>query len=124
MVHANRKIPATVSFPGYVIQHITQNPIEGESPNSRLRQVALMAWIFDRQVSSNPPTAASIAKTFGFTRAAVNRTLNMLVERGLLIETEGRKKASRRPGRRPYQYHVPKGVIDSALSMSHANTGQ
>lgn len=77
----------SVSFAAMVLCEIRDNPLEGETAQSRLKQIGLMSVLYNMTMESKPLTIAGINDYIGLTRAGSEDTLDILVKRGLLTET-------------------------------------
>ncbi|MET3794944.1 MarR family transcriptional regulator [Aquamicrobium terrae] len=74
-------------FSAYALQEIFDRPIEGETPQSRLKQIGMMTVLYMMHQSHQKMTLSNISKITGLTRNAVVESIDPLVERGVLTET-------------------------------------
>lgn len=102
---------SSISFSAYLMQQIMEYPREGETTNSRMRQVTTLLMVFYAQASKNPPKGAEIAEYFGVARNVIQETLDLLIERGLLVEEEVPNSSRHGQGRKALQYSIPNEVF-------------
>jgi hypothetical protein len=74
-------------FAAYALQEILDKPIEGETPQSRLKQLGMMTVLYMMHQSHEKLTLSNIVKITGLTRNAVAESIDPLIERGILAET-------------------------------------
>ena len=74
-------------FSAYALQEVLGKPAEGETPQSRLKQVGMMTVLFVMHQRDEKLTLSNIVKITGLTRNAVAESVDPLVERGILTET-------------------------------------
>ncbi|MET3523944.1 MarR family transcriptional regulator [Mesorhizobium abyssinicae] len=82
-------------FSAYALQEVLDKPIEGETPQSRLKQVGMMTVLFMMHRSGEKLTLANIKETTGMTRNTVKESIDPLVARGILTETIVKNSAGR-----------------------------
>lgn len=74
-------------FSAYALQEILEKPIEGETPQSRLKQVGMMTVLYMMHQGHEKLTLTNIVRITGLTRNAVTESVDPLVARGILQET-------------------------------------
>jgi hypothetical protein len=74
-------------FAAYALQEVLDKPIDGETPQSRLKQLGMMTVLYMMHQSHEKLTLSNIVKITGLTRNAVAESIDPLVERGILTET-------------------------------------
>lgn len=98
-----------LSFTAFTMREIMDNPLEGETASSRLKQVGLMSVLYCMHVGKQPLTLAAITAETGLTRGGVYETVAYLLKRGLLDETEIKNALGRGKARR---FSIPEGVFE------------
>ena len=74
-------------FSAYALQEVFDKPVEGETPQSRLKQVGMMTVLYMMHQGHEKLTLSNIIKITGLTRNAVAESVDPLIERGILTET-------------------------------------
>ncbi|MEI2298725.1 MarR family transcriptional regulator [Ensifer sp. MJa1] len=74
-------------FSAYALQEVFDKPVEGETPQSRLKQVGMMTVLYMMHQNHEKLTLSNISKITGLTRNAVAESIDPLIERGILTET-------------------------------------
>lgn len=82
-------------FSAYALQEILEKPLEGETPQSRLKLLGLMTVLYMMHQSHEELTLTNISRITGLTRNAVAESVEALVTRGILLETMGRNSMGR-----------------------------
>lgn len=82
-------------FSAYALEAVLDKPIEGETPQSRLKQVGMMTVLYMMYRSGQKLTLANIKETTGMTRNTVKESIDPLVARGILKETIVKNSAGR-----------------------------
>lgn len=77
----------TQLFSAYALQEVLGRPVEGETPQSRLKQVGMMTVLYMMHQSHQKLTLTNITQVTGLTRNAVTESVDPLVKRGILQET-------------------------------------
>ncbi|SFU15864.1 MarR family transcriptional regulator [Mesorhizobium sp. YR577] len=91
-------------FSAYALQEILDNPIEGETPQSRLKQVGMMTVLYMIHQSHEKLTLSNIVEITGLTRNAVKESVDPLVARGILRETLVKNSMGRGTARQ-FEFH-------------------
>ncbi|WP_090427436.1 MarR family transcriptional regulator [Ensifer sp. OV372] len=74
-------------FSAYALQEVFDKPVEGETPQSRLKQVGMMTVLYMMHQNHEKLTLSNISQITGLTRNAVAESIDPLIERGILTET-------------------------------------
>ena len=74
-------------FSAYALQEVFGKPVEGETPQSRLKQVGVMTVLYVMHQRHEKLTLSNIVRITGLTRNAVAESVDPLIERGILTET-------------------------------------
>lgn len=100
-------------FAAFALQEVLDKPIEGETPQSRLKQVGMMTVLYMMHQSHEKLTLSNIIKITGLTRNAVAESIDPLVERGILTETIVKNSMGRGTAR---QFEFCPGIFDRLRS--------
>lgn len=100
-----------LAFVTMATQQIMSNPLDGEMPLARIKQVAIMTLIVVEKmhVATSPVTLTWVVEKTGLSRTAAIQTIEPLVQRGLLVETLGKNSMGRGTAR---QFRVPSDILD------------
>jgi len=79
----------------FAVREILEKPLEGETAQSRIKQIGLLNILYMMHLTSEVITLSNIIKFTGMTRNGVVETMDLLVERGVLIETLGKNSMGR-----------------------------
>jgi len=82
-------------FSALSLQEVFDKPIEGETPQSRLKQIGMMTVLYMMHQRGEKLTLATIKKITGMTRNTVKESIDPLVARGILQETIVKNSAGR-----------------------------
>ena len=74
-------------FSALALQKVLENPVEGETPQSRLKQLGMMTVLYRMHQMGEKLTLANIKSVTGMTRNTVKESVDPLVARGILQET-------------------------------------
>lgn len=96
-------------FSAYALQEILDNPIEGETPQSRLKLLGLMTVLYMMHQSHEELTLANISRVTGLARNPLADAVDGLVARGILLETMGKNSMGRGTAR---QFEFSPQVFD------------
>ncbi|MDQ0563026.1 hypothetical protein QO004_004835 [Rhizobium mesoamericanum] len=103
-----RRMQLEQAFMTMSINQILNNPLEGETPSARLKQVGLMTVI--GALNGEPLTLSRLVDITGLTRSGVGECMGPLVERGILVEEMGKNSMGRGMAR---QFHLSPVFIDT-----------
>ncbi len=100
-------------FSAYALQEILDKPLEGETPQSRLKLLGMMTVLYMMHQSHEELTLTNISRITGLTRNAVAESIDALVAREILLETMGKNSMGRGTAR---QFEFSPRVFDSLTS--------
>ncbi|APO75969.1 hypothetical protein AM571_CH03169 [Rhizobium etli 8C-3] len=89
-----------IAFSAFIFQEIFDNPLEDETPQSRLKQIGMMSILYIMHQGHDTLTLSNIVETTGLTRTGVTETVDPLVRRGLLTESFVKNSMGRGKARR------------------------
>ena len=69
------------------LEEVLDKPVEGETPQSRLKQVGMMTVLYMMHQRGETLTLANIKAVTGMTRNTAKESIDPLVARGILKET-------------------------------------
>ncbi|MCZ7866010.1 MULTISPECIES: transcriptional regulator [Agrobacterium] len=79
----------------FTVREILEKPIEGESAQSRIKQIGMMNILYLMHQAHQKLTLSKVIEITGMTRGGVVETIDLLVRRGILKETLGRNSMGR-----------------------------
>jgi DNA-binding MarR family transcriptional regulator len=94
----------------FAVREILEKPIEGESAQSRIKQIGMMNILYMMHQAHEKLTLSNIIEMTGMTRGGVVETMDFLVERGILLETMGKNSMGRGTAR---QFQFAPGVFEN-----------
>ncbi|MGK6315612.1 MarR family transcriptional regulator [Neorhizobium sp. DT-125] len=71
------------------------NPLDGETAQSRLKQVGMMSVLYYMYIGRRPLTLSNIVEETGLTRGGINESVDQLIKRNILIEKKIRNSMGR-----------------------------
>jgi Fic family protein len=77
------------------LEEVLDKPVDGETPQSRLKQVGMMTVLFMMHQRGEKLTLANIKEVTGMTRNTAKESIDPLVARGILQETIVKNSAGR-----------------------------
>lgn len=77
----------SLAFSALIMRHILDNPLEDETPQSRLKQIGMMSVLYYMHQGNQRLTLSNIMELTALTRGGVSETIDQLVARKLLTET-------------------------------------
>ena len=98
-----------LAFSALVLRLIIDNPRNGESAQSRLKQVGMMTILHHMHIGQVPITLSNIIEETGLTRTGVAETIDQLVQRKILRETLEKNKLGRGTARR---FHIAPSLFE------------
>jgi len=101
----------------FAVHEILEKPIDGESPQSRIKQIGVINILYTMHQAHEPLTLSNIMQITGMTRGGVIETMDLLVERGILIETLGKNSMGRGTAR---QFEFSPRVFERLRSFAAA----
>ncbi|TCU21298.1 hypothetical protein EV130_111155 [Rhizobium azibense] len=108
-----------IAFSAFIFQEIFDNPLEDETPQSRLKQIGMMSILYIMHQGHDTLTLSNIVETTGLTRTGVTETVDPLVRRGLLTESFVKNSMGRGKARR---FEIAPAILDKIriFQGSHA----
>ena len=85
----------TQALSAFAEREILEKPIEGETAQSRIKQIGVLNILYMMHLAGEALTLSNIIKFTGMTRSGVLETMDLLVERGVLVETLGKNSMGR-----------------------------
>lgn len=85
----------TQALSAFAVREILEKPIEGETAQSRIKQIGVLNILYMMHLAGEALTLSNIIKFTGMTRSGVLETMDLLVERGVLVETLGKNSMGR-----------------------------
>ncbi|QYA17430.1 transcriptional regulator [Rhizobium sp. AB2/73] len=98
----------------FAVREILEKPIEDESAQSRIKQIGMVNILYLMHQSHEKLTLSNIIEITGMTRGGVIETMDLLVQRGILLETLGRNSMGRGTAR---QFQFAPGVFESLRAV-------
>ncbi|UWU19553.1 hypothetical protein N2599_36585 (plasmid) [Rhizobium sullae] len=83
------------AFATMTLNQIFGNPLKGESPSARMKQVSVMLVVGQLHGDGKPISLTPLIEITGIHRSAVAQAMRFLVERGLLVEEMGKNSMGR-----------------------------
>ncbi|OBZ97588.1 transcriptional regulator (plasmid) [Pararhizobium polonicum] len=104
----------------FAVREILEKPIEGESAQSRIKQIGMMNILYMMHQAHQKLTLSNIIEITGMTRGGVIETIDLLVERGILLETLGKNSMGRGTAR---QFEFSQQVFDAFRTATTSGNG-
>ncbi|OOG75098.1 hypothetical protein B0E45_04525 [Sinorhizobium sp. A49] len=76
----------SITFSTLAMSEIMDNPVEGETPQARLKQLGMLSLLYTLHLANIPLTLTNITEKTGLTRGGAAEPIDQLVGRGLLTE--------------------------------------
>ncbi|WP_244512696.1 MarR family transcriptional regulator [Ensifer sp. LC163] len=76
----------SITFSSLAMSEIMDNPVEGETPQARLKQLGMLSLLYNLHLANIPLTLTNITERTGLTRGGAAEPIDQLVARGLLRE--------------------------------------
>lgn len=102
-----------LAFSALVLRLIMDNPRDGETAQSRLKQVGMMAILYHMHLGQVPLTLTNIIEETGLTRSGVAETVDQLIQRKILTETLEKNMLGRGIARR---FHIDPTLFERLKS--------
>ena len=93
----------------FAVREILEKPLEGETAQSRIKQIGLLNILYMMHLAGEALTLSNIIKFTGMTRNGVVETMDLLVARGVLVETLGKNSMGRGTAR---QFELSPAVFE------------
>ncbi len=104
----------SLAFSGFIFHEIVDNPLEGETPQSRLKQIGMMSVLYIMHQGHQQLTLSNIVEITGLTRTGVKETIDPLVRRGLLTEKFVKNSMGRGKAR---QFEIAPQILEKIQSF-------
>jgi DNA-binding MarR family transcriptional regulator len=105
----------SLAFSGLILHEILDHPIEDETPQARLKQIGMMTVLYTMTQAHQQLTLSNIIEVTKLTRGGVKETVDLLVKRGMLMETMGKNAMGRGTAR---QFEVSEVLLKKLSSFS------
>lgn len=102
----------------FAVREILEKPLEGETAQSRIKQIGLLNILYMMHLAGEALTLSNIIIFTGMTRNGVVETMDLLVERGVLVETLGKNSMGRGTAR---QFELSPNVFELLRAVSGTN---
>ncbi|MCD1265376.1 transcriptional regulator [Shinella sumterensis] len=79
----------------FAVREILEKPLEDETAQSRIKQIGVLNILYMMHLAGEALTLSNIIKFTGMTRGGVVETMDLLVARGVLVETLGKNSMGR-----------------------------
>jgi hypothetical protein len=76
----------SITFSSLAMSEIMDNPVEGETPQARLKQLGMLSLLYTLHLANIPLTLTNITEKTGLTRGGAAEPIDQLLARGLLRE--------------------------------------
>ncbi|PDT82326.1 MarR family transcriptional regulator [Sinorhizobium sp. BJ1] len=104
----------SLAFSAFIFHEIVDNPIEDETPQSRLKQIGMMSVLYIMHQGHQQLTLSSVVEITGLTRTGVTETIDPLVRRGLLTEKFVKNSMGRGKAR---QFDIAPQILEKLRSF-------
>ena len=108
----------TQALPLFAVREILDKPLEDETPQSRIKQIGMMNILYMMHLAGAALTLSNIIKFTGMTRNGVVETMDLLVARGVLVETLGKNSMGRGTAR---QFELSPTVFELLRAVAGAS---
>lgn len=105
----------SLAFSGLILHEILDNPLEDETPQARLKQIGMMTIIYTMTQAHQQLTLSNIIGITQLTRSGAKETVDLLVERGMLVETMVKNSMGRGTAR---QFAISEGLLRKLSSFA------
>lgn len=107
----------TQALPLFSVREVLDKPLEGETPQSRIKQIGMINILYMMHQAHEKLTLSNTIEFTGMTRSGVLETMELLVKRGILIESLGKNSMGRGTARQfEFAQHVFEGLRPAAES--------
>ncbi|RFB81995.1 MarR family transcriptional regulator [Rhizobium leguminosarum bv. trifolii] len=103
-----------LAFSGLILHEILDHPLEGETPQARLKQIGMMTILYTMTQAHQKLTLSNIIEITELTRSGVKETVDLLVKRGMLVETMGKNSMGRGTAR---QFEISQDLLSKLSSF-------
>ncbi|ANK88407.1 hypothetical protein AMC82_PC00168 (plasmid) [Rhizobium phaseoli] len=103
-----------LAFSGLILHEILDHPLEDETPQARLKQIGMMTILYTMTQAHQKLTLSNIIEITELTRSGVKETVDLLVKRGMLVETMGKNSMGRGTAR---QFEISQDLLSKLSSF-------
>ncbi|ACE93869.1 MULTISPECIES: hypothetical protein [Rhizobium] len=103
-----------LAFSGLILHEILDHPLEDETPQARLKQIGMMTILYTMTQAHQKLTLSNIIEITELTRSGVKETVDLLVKRGMLVETMGKNSMGRGTAR---QFEISEDLLSKLSSF-------
>ncbi|ANM20053.1 UNVERIFIED_ORG: DNA-binding MarR family transcriptional regulator [Rhizobium aethiopicum] len=103
-----------LAFSGLILHEILDHPLEDETPQARLKQIGMMTILYTMTQAHQKLTLSNIIEITELTRSGVKETVDLLVKRGMLLETMGKNSMGRGTAR---QFEISQDLLSKLSSF-------
>ncbi|MGK9086094.1 MarR family transcriptional regulator [Brucella intermedia] len=104
-----------LAFSGLILHEILDNPLEGETPQARVKEIGMMTILYTMNQAHQKLTLSNIMEVTALTRSGVKETVDLLVKRGMLTETMGTNSMGRGTAR---QFEISENLLEKLRSLA------
>ncbi|ASY71993.1 hypothetical protein N181_04880 [Sinorhizobium fredii USDA 205] len=104
----------SLAFSAFIFHEIFDNPLQDETPQSRLKQIGMMSVLYIMHQAHQQLTLSSIVEITGLTRTGVAETIDPLVRRGVLTEKFVKNSMGRGKAR---QFEIAPTILEKIRSF-------
>ncbi len=97
----------------FAVREILDKPLEDESAQSRIKQIGMINILYMMHQAHEKLTLSNIIQFTGMTRGGVIETVDLLVKRGILMESLGKNSQGRGVAR---QFELSPRLLDNLRS--------
>lgn len=102
----------------FAVREILEKPLKGETPQSRIKQIGVLNILYMMHLAGEALTLSNIINFTGMTRGGVVETMDLLVARGVLVETLGKNSMGRGTAR---QFALSSAVFTLLRAVADGN---
>ncbi|CCF00746.1 conserved hypothetical protein (plasmid) [Sinorhizobium fredii HH103] len=111
----------SLAFSAFIFHEIVDNPLEDETPQSRLKQIGMMSVLYIMHQGHQQLTLSNIVEITGLTRTGVTETIDPLVRRGLLTEKFVKNSMGRGKAR---QFDIAPQILEKLRSFQQDSNSE
>ncbi|AWM28138.1 hypothetical protein AOX55_00005361 (plasmid) [Sinorhizobium fredii CCBAU 25509] len=109
----------SLAFSAFIFHEIVDNPLQDETPQSRLKQIGMMSVLYIMHQGHQQLTLSSIVEITGLTRTGVTETIDPLVRRGVLTEKFVKNSMGRGKAR---QFEIAPTILEKIRGFQQDST--
>ncbi|AWI61224.1 MarR family transcriptional regulator [Sinorhizobium fredii] len=111
----------SLAFSAFIFHEIVDNPLQDETPQSRLKQIGMMSVLYIMHQGHQQLTLSNIVEITGLTRTGVTETIDPLVRRGLLTEKFVKNSMGRGKAR---QFDIAPQILEKLRSFQQDSNSE